>query len=43
MFAVEDISDLHPDMRAEVHLTASKQRTAPIVHGDVTQVSACRR
>jgi HlyD family type I secretion membrane fusion protein len=40
--AVEDISDVHPDMRAEVHLTAYKQRTVPIVHGDVTQVSADR-
>jgi HlyD family type I secretion membrane fusion protein len=40
--AVEDISDVHPDMRAEVHLTAYKQRLIPIVHGDVTQVSADR-
>jgi membrane fusion protein, type I secretion system len=40
--AVEDISDVHPDMRAEVHLTAYKQRTTPIVHGDVLQVSADR-
>jgi HlyD family type I secretion membrane fusion protein len=40
--AVEDISDVHPDMRAEVHLTAYKQRTTPIVHGDVFQVSADR-
>jgi membrane fusion protein, type I secretion system len=40
--AVEDISDVHPDMRAEVHLTAYKQRTTPIVHGDVIQVSADR-
>jgi HlyD family type I secretion membrane fusion protein len=40
--AVEDISQVHPDMRAEVHLTAYKQRTIPIVHGDVIQVSADR-
>jgi multidrug resistance efflux pump len=40
--AVEDISGVHPDMRAEVHLTAYKQRTTQIVHGDVGQVSADR-
>jgi HlyD family type I secretion membrane fusion protein len=40
--AVEDISDVHPNMRAEVHLTAYKQRTTPVVHGDVVQVSADR-
>lgn len=40
--AVEDISDLKPNMRAEVHLTAYKQRIVPIVHGDVIQVSADR-
>ena len=40
--AVEDISDVHPDMRAEVHLTAYKQRTIPIVHGEVMEVSADR-
>ena len=40
--AVEDISEVHPDMRAEVHLTAYKQRTTPIVRGDVLQVSADR-
>jgi HlyD family type I secretion membrane fusion protein len=40
--AVEDISDIHPDMRAEVHLTAYKQRIVPIIHGDVVQVSADR-
>ncbi|WGR98513.1 HlyD family type I secretion periplasmic adaptor subunit [Bradyrhizobium sp. ISRA443] len=39
---VEDISDVHPDMRAEVHLTAYKQRIVPIIHGDVIQVSADR-
>jgi multidrug efflux pump subunit AcrA (membrane-fusion protein) len=40
--AVEDISDVHPNTRAEVHLTAYKQRTVPINHGDVIQVSADR-
>ena len=40
--AVEDISEVHPNMRAEVHLTAYKQRTTPLVHGDVLQVSADR-
>ena len=29
-------------MRAEVHLTAYKQRIVPIIHGDVIQVSADR-
>src|SRR5712671_1843033 len=33
--AVEDISDIRPNMRAEVHLTAYKQRIVPIIHGDV--------
>jgi HlyD family type I secretion membrane fusion protein len=40
--AVEDISDIKPNMRAEVHLTAYKQRIVPIIHGDVTQISADR-
>lgn len=40
--AVEDISELRPDMQAEVHLTAYKQRITPIVHGQVIQVSADR-
>src|SRR3954452_25458191 len=40
--AVEDISDIKPNMRAEVHLTAYKQRIVPIIHGDVVQVSADR-
>ena len=29
-------------MRAEVHLTAYKQRIVPIIHGEVIQVSADR-
>jgi HlyD family type I secretion membrane fusion protein len=40
--AVDDISDVHPGMRAEVHLTAYKQRITPVIHGDVTEVSADR-
>jgi HlyD family type I secretion membrane fusion protein len=40
--AVEDISDIRPNMRAEVHLTAYKQRIVPIIHGDIVQVSADR-
>ena len=40
--AVEDISDIRPNMRAEVHLTAYKQRIVPIIHGDVIHVSADR-
>jgi multidrug efflux pump subunit AcrA (membrane-fusion protein) len=40
--AVEDISEVHPNMRADVHLTAYKQRIVPITHGDVIQVSADR-
>jgi HlyD family type I secretion membrane fusion protein len=40
--AVEDISDVRPNARAEVHLTAFKQRITPIVNGDVVQISADR-
>jgi HlyD family type I secretion membrane fusion protein len=40
--AVDDISEVRPEMRAEVHLTAYKQRITPIVHGTVLQVSADR-
>ena len=40
--AVQDISDVHPDAIAEVHLTAYKQRITPMVHGTVIQVSADR-
>src|SRR5882724_2204591 len=39
---VDDIHDVHPGMRAEVHLTAFKQRIIPVVHGVVIQVSADR-
>jgi HlyD family type I secretion membrane fusion protein len=40
--AVEDISEVHPGMIAEVHLTAYKQRIVPTLHGQVAQVSADR-
>lgn len=39
---VEDISDVRPNMRAEIHLTAYKQRIVPVVRGEVIQVSADR-
>jgi epimerase transport system membrane fusion protein len=39
---VDDISDVHPDMRADVHLTAYKARITPVVRGKLTQVSADR-
>ncbi len=39
---VEDISDIHPGMKAELHLTAYKQRIVPTVQGDVVDVSADR-
>ncbi|MDB5565811.1 HlyD family type I secretion periplasmic adaptor subunit [Caballeronia mineralivorans] len=40
--AVDDISEVRPEMRAEVHLTAYKQRITPIVHGTVLHISADR-
>jgi HlyD family type I secretion membrane fusion protein len=40
--AVEEISDVHPGMQAELHLTAYKQRIVPTIHGEVVQVSADR-
>ncbi|MBX3501688.1 MAG: HlyD family type I secretion periplasmic adaptor subunit [Alphaproteobacteria bacterium] len=40
--AVEDIAEVRPNMRAEVHLTAYKQRITPMVNADVVQVSADR-
>ena len=40
--AVDNISDVHPNMLAEVYLTAYKQRITPMVHGTVMQVSADR-
>lgn len=39
---VDDINDVRPGMRAEVRLTAYKQRTVPIVYGEVRTVSADR-
>jgi epimerase transport system membrane fusion protein len=40
--AVGDIADVHPGMTAEVHLTAYKQRVAPMINGTVSEVSADR-
>jgi HlyD family type I secretion membrane fusion protein len=40
--AVEDISDVRPRMRAEIHLTAYKQRITPMVEGEVVRISADR-
>jgi HlyD family type I secretion membrane fusion protein len=40
--AVEDIAEVRPNMRAEVHLTAYKQRITPMVSADVVQISADR-
>jgi HlyD family type I secretion membrane fusion protein len=40
--AVDDIKDVRPGMRAEVRLTAYKQRTVPIVFGEIKTVSADR-
>jgi membrane fusion protein, epimerase transport system len=40
--AVEEIADVHPGMRAELHLTAYKQRLVPTIHGEVITVSADR-
>jgi epimerase transport system membrane fusion protein len=39
---VEDISDLHPGMASEVHFTSYTQRSIPLIHGTVAQVSADR-
>ena len=40
--AADDISEVHPGMRAELHLTAYMQRIVPSVHREVVQVSADR-
>src|SRR5262249_46560566 len=40
--AVEDISDVHPGSRAELSLTAYKQRIVPTIPGEVVRVSADR-
>jgi epimerase transport system membrane fusion protein len=39
---VDDISEVHPNMRADVHLTAYKARITPVVRGTTTLVSADR-
>jgi membrane fusion protein, epimerase transport system len=40
--AVDDIANVHPNMGADVHLVAYKQRITPVVRGKVIQVSADR-
>ena len=40
--AVDEIANVHPDMKADVHLIAYKQRITPVVRGKVMQVSADR-
>ena len=40
--AVESVSDVHPNTRADVHLTAYQQRIVPVVRGEVLQISADR-
>ena len=39
---VEDISEIRPGMRAEVHFTSYKQRTTPLIRGTVSDLSADR-
>jgi HlyD family type I secretion membrane fusion protein len=39
---VEDIADIAPGMLAEVHFTSYKQRTTPLIHGVVAEISADR-
>lgn len=37
-----EVDDVKPGMKAEVHLTAFKQRVTPMIHGEVLNVSADR-
>ena len=39
---IDDIADVHPGMTAEVHYASYKQRTLPLIHGQVTEISADR-
>jgi epimerase transport system membrane fusion protein len=39
---VDDISEVHPNMRADIHLTAYKARITPVVRGTTTLISADR-
>ena len=39
---VDDIHEVRPGMRAEVHFLAFKQRVLPVIHAEVTQVAADR-
>ncbi len=40
--AVEDIADVRPGMAAEIHFTSYKQRVTPVIHGNVSEISADR-
>ena len=40
--AVDEISDVHPGMPAQIHLTAFKSRIVPTLRGEVVRVSADR-
>lgn len=37
-----EVDDVKPGMRAEIHLTAFKQRVTPMIHGEILTVSADR-
>lgn len=39
---VEDIADIAPGMKAEIHFTSYKQRVMPLIHGMVGEISADR-
>jgi epimerase transport system membrane fusion protein len=39
---VNDIHNLHPGMRAELHFTAYTQRVIPVIHGELIEVAADR-
>jgi HlyD family type I secretion membrane fusion protein len=39
---VDDVTDVKPGMEVEVSFSALKQRTAPIIYGTLTQISADR-
>lgn len=40
--AVDDVHELRAGLGAEVHLTAYKQRTTPVLHGRIAKISADR-
>jgi HlyD family type I secretion membrane fusion protein len=39
---VDDITEVTPGMSVEISFAALKQRTAPVIHGTLTQISADR-